>query len=133
MIKKGLIVGVINLVVGMGLNYVLQALFPALALEYQNTALFRPWSDPLMMLFLAYPFVLGIAAAYLWSIVGTKFTDNAYKKAFGFAKLYLIIATIPGMFASYTCFQASFLMILSWVLSGFVQVYIAGLVFAKMK
>ncbi len=133
MYKKGLLAGLANLIIGMGLNFGLQAIFPDLGKEYQNTALFRPWSDPLMMIYFAYPFVLGVVAAYLWNLVSKNFTGSPAKKAWQFAKLYFIIATIPGMFVSYTCFQVSLLMILSWSVAGFINIFVAGLIFTKVK
>lgn len=133
MIKKGLIVGLANLIIGMGLNFGLHTLFPVLGKEYQNPVIFRSWQDPLMMVFFAYPFIFGIVLAYFWSLFGKHFTGNVTNKAFQFAKLYFIIATIPGMFISYTTFQVSLLMILSWTITGFAQAFVAGLIFAKIK
>lgn len=131
--KKGFIAGLINLVIGIGLNAVLGTFFPSVSLEYQNTSLFRPWSDPLMMVFFAHPFISGVVLAYFWKIVQKQFTGDDRAKALSFAKLYFVIATIPGMFISYTSFQLSFLMIVTWTAVGFLQVFVAGLVFAKMK
>lgn len=124
--KKGLIAGVVLLIVGMGLNWLLGLLFPSLMNEYQNTAIFRPWDDPLMMAYFGYPFILGVALAYLWDTLKAK-------DPLEFAKLYFIVATIPGMFISYTSFQLSLLMILTWTVVGFVQAYVAGVVFSRVK
>jgi hypothetical protein len=131
MFKKGLLIGLINLIIGMILSFIYQGIFPSIASEYQNVNVFRPWTDPLMTVWFAYPFVLSIALAYFWNIIGKKFTGSNNSKAFQFAKLYFIIATIPGMFASYTCIQISFLMTLTWLIDGFLQAYIAGLLLAK--
>lgn len=131
--KKGFIAGLINLVIGIGINAVLGVVFPGVSAEYQNTSLFRPWSDPLMMVFFAHPFILGVVLAYFWNIVQKQFTGDAVAKALSFAKLYFVIATIPGMFISYTSFQLSFLMVGVWTVTGFLQAFIAGLVCAKMK
>lgn len=133
MLKKGLLAGLINLVLGMILSFGLQTLFPDLAKEYQNIKLFRPWTDPLMMAFFAYPFILGIAASYFWSLLGKALTGDAINKALKFAGIYFVIATIPGMFVSYTTFQVSLWMVLSWTLTGLLEVFVAGLVFAKLK
>jgi hypothetical protein len=124
--KKGLIAGVVLLIVGFGLNWLLGLIFPALMSEYQNTAIFRPWNDPLMMAYFGYPFILGVASAFLWDKIKAK-------DPLEFAKFYFIIATIPGMFISYTTFQVSFLMIVSWTVVGFLEAYIAGVIFTKIK
>lgn len=50
-----------------------------------------------------------------------------------FAKIYFIIATIPGMFISYTSMQLSLTMVLLWTIVGYLEALIAGLVFTKIK
>lgn len=124
--KKGIIAGIVLLIVGMGFNWLFGVIFPSLMTEYQNTAIFRPWDDPLMTAYFGYPFILGIVLAYLWDKVKA---NNPLE----FAKLYFVIATIPGMFISYTSFQLSPLMILTWTLVGLLQAYVAGVVFTKVK
>lgn len=131
MIKKGLIAGLAILIIGMALNFGIQAFIPDLTKEYQNTAIFRPWDDPLMMAYFAYPFILGIVAAYFWNLIEKKFTGDAVSKAYQFARLYFIIATIPGMFISYTSFQVSLTMILVWTITGFLEAFVAGLIFTR--
>lgn len=126
MVKKGLIVGLVNLLLGFGINWAVGAFFPAIAAQYQNSAMFRPWSDPLMMIYFAYPFILGIALAYVWKKLGKM-------KPIEFATFYFIAATIPGMFITYTSFQVSLAMVLLWAATGFVQVWVAGYVFTKVK
>ena len=125
LLKRGLISGLANLVLGFGINQFVTLLLPALANEYRNPAMFRPWSDPLMMVYFAYPFILGVAAAYLWEKVGKP-------KPAEFAKLYFLIATVPGMFITYTSFQISFPMVLLWAVTGYIQVLVAGLVFVRV-
>lgn len=125
-VKRALIVGFANLIVGFLLNFVAGLLFPSIALEYQNTGVFRPWNDPLMVVSFAYTFILGFTLAYLWDRLG-KIEPKE------FAKLYFVIATIPGMFITYTSFNVSLGMVLLWSFSGFVQAFIAGSVFAKVK
>ncbi len=131
MVKAGLIAGFANLLLGLGVNMVLQMILPGLAEEYQNTAIFRPWQDPLMMVYFAYPFILGIVLAYLWGLLRKQLKGTDPQKAMQFAKIYFIIATIPGMFISYTSFQISFLMILVWTVTGYLQAYIAALIYTK--
>lgn len=132
MLKKGLVAGVANLIIGMGLTFGLETLLPSLAKEYQ-TVLFRSWNDPLMMAFFAYPFIAGIVLAYLWTFLEKNFTGDSIRKAFQFARVYFIVATIPGMFITYTSFKISLLMVLVWALVGFVEAFVAGWIFTKVK
>lgn len=133
-LKKGLVAGIANLILGIILNKLLNVMFPSLATEYQNSMIFRPWDDPLMMLYFAYPFILALSFAYFWNMTGKQCKGaTSTQKAFEFAKFYFLIATIPGMFISYTSFQLSALMIIAWTFVGFLQAYVAGWVFAKMN
>jgi|SRR3989344_758466 len=133
-LKRGLIAGAINLILGLLFNQLSGMFFPALAQEYQNVAIFRPWQDPLMQAYFAYPFILGFVLAYFWDIMGKQIKgDSPTDRALQFAKTYFIIAAIPGMFITYTSFQLSALMVAAWTILGFLQAFAAGLVFAKTK
>ena len=125
-LKRGFFSGLVILVMGIGINMGIQVLFPSIAFEYQNTALFRPFSDPLMMIFFAYPFVFGMVAAYLWEKLSKP-------KPAEFAKIYFLIATIPGMFATFTSFNISLAMVLVWTFTGYIEALAAGYVFARVK
>lgn len=126
MVKKGIIAGIVLLIVGMGLNWVFGLIFPSLMTEYQNTAIFRSWDDPLMMAFFGYPFIVGIVMAHLWDRL-------KMKDPMELAKFYFLIATIPGMFITYTTFQVSPMMVATWTIMGFIQALVAGFLFTKMK
>ncbi len=127
LIVPGLLSGVAMLVAGMILNRLYPLIVPALTKEYENPAMFRPWSDPLMMLFFLYPFILGFVLAFLWN---KKIAD---KNPLKFALVYWLIASVPGMFVTYTSFAVSLAMVVSWTLNGFIQAFIAGLVFSRFK
>lgn len=127
----GIIAGIIMLVISLAMGPVLNAVFPGVQIEYENTDIFRPWSDPLMSVMFVQPFLLGVILAWIWSK-----TKNIIKGAttvkkgiiFGFA--YWVI-TIPGMVISYSTFQISLAMVFSWSLSIFIQALAAGAFFAR--
>jgi hypothetical protein len=133
MIKKGLIAGIAVFIVGFGLNFLAGAVVPGVQEEYMNQNLFRPWEDPLMMAFFLYPFIFGIVGAYLWGLLKDHLKGDSTKKALEFARIYFIVATIPGMIATYTSFQISLSMVLLWAVTGYVEAFVAGYIFAKMK
>lgn len=133
MIKKGLIAGVVILIAGFILSPIFLMIFPTLNSEYETSGIFRPWTDPLMMAYFLYPFIFGLAASYFWKLSEGKLKGDRVGKALGFAKIYFLIATIPGMFVSYTSFQISFAMVATWTISGFIDAFIAGWIFAKVK
>lgn len=133
-LKRGIIAGFAILAAGFIFSWIVGSLFPAVMNEYDNLSIFRPWDDPLMTAYFAYPFVLGIALAYFWQTFDKKIKgEDEVARAMEFAKFYFIIATIPGMFISYTTFNLSLLMILLWTISAYIDAFIAGWIFAKIK
>lgn len=128
-VVSGLAAGLGMLAVSFLLGFVISAFFPSIQTEYSNNSIFRPFSDPLMSLYFLHPFVLGFALAFVFAkvkkLIGGK---TIYEKAFVFALVYWLVATIPGMFISYSSFQLSFLMILSWSISALIQAFVAGII-----
>ena len=126
MVKKGLLTGTLLLIFGLFFNWFSGLIIPGLSSQYQSPGLFRPWQDPLMMAYFLYPFIFGIVAYYLWEKLKKP-------KTMEFAKTYFIIATIPGMFITYTSFKVSLEMVLLWSVSGYLQAIIAAWTFSKWK
>ena len=125
-LTTGLLLGFLLLVVSMLSSQVFYFLFPGLKAEYENPNIFRPWTDPAMQLFFLHPFVLGIILTWLWHKVKGSF-GNGLK----FALVYWFV-TIPGMFISYSSFQISPVMVLSWTVSGLLQSVVAGLYLGRV-
>jgi hypothetical protein len=128
----GLIAGVVMFVVSLVFGPICQVVFPVLKTEYQNPALFRPWSDPLMMLFFAYPFIQGIILAWIWSKIKVLFKKGKdWEKGVKFGLIYWVL-NLLGLFVTYTTFPVSFLMVASWALSTLVSLPLAGVIYAKL-
>jgi hypothetical protein len=133
-VLPGLLAGAAMLVLSVGISFLFNTVFPGLKAEYVNPALFRPWSDPLMSLYFVYPFVLGLILAWFWSRIKSTIKEkSAMKRGFRFGIGYWIIASVPGMFITYSSFPVSLLMVLSWSAAGFLEVWCAGAIFAKMS
>jgi hypothetical protein len=127
-ILSGLLAGVAMLAVGFGLGYAMMFIFPSLGAEYANTALFRPWSDPIMSLYFAHPFVLGFILAWVWNKVKGVIGGAGWSgKGTRFGLAYWLV-TIPGMVISYASFPLSLLMVVSWSISILAQALAAGLI-----
>jgi|SRR3989339_1461074 len=124
-ILPGIVAGILMAVVGLGYSMLMGKLAPAIMAEYQNTAIFRPWTDPLMQLFFAYPFVLGLALAYVWD----KVKGSISSLILG----YFLVAIIPGMLITYSSFHVSLLMTLNWTLGSLINVLVAAMVLKKMN
>ena len=130
-VTTGLIAGVVMLVVGLVFNRVFGVLFPSINAEYQDPALFRPWSDPLMSYIFVHPFIVGIVLAWVWDKTKDLFKErDVFWRCCQFASAYWLV-TIPGMFISYSTFPVSFTMVFSWSLTGLAQAIAAGWVFVK--
>jgi nitrogen fixation/metabolism regulation signal transduction histidine kinase len=117
------------LILGMAISYLFIRI-PAVAVDYNNTNLMRPWSDPLMSIFFLYPFVQGLIFSWAWNKTKGLFTGNRGVK---FGGALWLVATVPGMLVSYSSFPLSFLTIISWLASGLVSALAAGIIFAKMN
>ena len=133
-IVPGLAVGIVTLVVSMVFNFLINDLFPELSVEYVNSGIFRPWSDPLMQMFFAYPFILGVILAFVWDKLKTQVKgQSVFSRGLNFGQSYFLVATIPGMFITYTSFQVSLGLVLSWTTGGLIEGIFAGWVLAKLN
>ena len=129
----GLIIGVLILIVSMAINYLMNLVLPSLQAEYQGSGMFRPWSDPLMQIYFAYPFIVGLVLAWLWDKVKGLLSGGMWSKVLQLTWGYFLVATLPGMFITYSSFNISLGMVLSWTVMGVINVIIAGLVLSKMN
>lgn len=133
-ILPGLLAGLAMLVVSMLVSWIFGLIVPSLAKVYVNSGIFRPWTDPLMMLYFVYPFLLGLLLSWFWNKTKSSFDGKSVwcKGAkFGFA--IFLIATIPGMFMTYSSFVLPFTMILSWTVSGLLELVVAGFILANLN
>lgn len=108
-------------------------IFPAIETEYTNTNIFRPWKDPLMLMYFLYPFILAFVLTWLWNKTKSLFTGSTFNRVLNFTVMYWLVATLPGMFITLSSFKVSLIMIISWTVGSFCEVFCAGLVFAKMN
>jgi hypothetical protein len=129
-IIPGLLAGISMLVISFVVNAITS---PLLQQEYMS-GLFRPWTDPLMMLMFLHPFILGFALAWVWNIVKSAVPGHdVFRRGALFGLGYWIVASIPGMFISYTSFIISPAMVLSWTVSALLQAMVAGIILARMN
>lgn len=132
-ILPGLVAGLIMLILGTAVSYLLMLPFRSVAAEYTNTNLFRPWTDPAMYYMFVHPFIVGIILAWVWNKVkgvvgGAGWAGHGLR--FGLA--YWVV-TIPGMLISYSSFQISATMVAIWSVTILVQALCAGMVYAGMN
>ena len=135
--KKILLPGIISAVsvfiVTMGINYLFNFISPGLKSEYENSNIFRPWEDPLMMLIFICPLILAFILAFIWDKVKSIFNGSYLNNVISFTLIYWIATSIPGMIMSLSSFKISVIMVISWTVSGFFQVLTASLITIKMN
>jgi hypothetical protein len=133
-LTPGLVAGLIMLVAAMLVGQLTTLSLPSLAGEYENTSLFRPWSDPVMSLYFLYPFFLGIALAWVWDRTkGVIGEGSLWVRGSRFARAFWVVSTLPGILMSYSSFPISLALALTWLLSSLIQLLCAGFVYARMN
>lgn len=130
--KAGLLAGAIICVLLMAQSFGSSWLSPALNQEYANTALYRPWSTPVMWLIFLYPFFLGLALAWIWQKTKSVITGGYLIHAVKFAFAYWVVGVIPTMIMIYSCFPVTKGVVSIWTVSGFFYGLAAALVFGRM-
>jgi len=128
----GLAAGVAMLVVNFIINPLFNAIFPSLQDAYMNPV-FRPWDDPLMMLFFLYPILLGLALAFVWDKTKHLFKKSPLQNGLNFGLIFFLVGGIPNFLINYSSFNLPLVMILTWTVMGLVNGLIAGFVLAKLN
>ncbi|OGG00632.1 hypothetical protein A2Y99_05280 [Candidatus Gottesmanbacteria bacterium RBG_13_37_7] len=133
-VLPSLVAGIVMVVTNMIVGQIFHGLFPTLILEYNNPSLFRPWSDPIMSLFLLYPFILAIILVIVWEKVDKLISGKTHaEKALRFGTTYWLLTSITGMLISYSTFPVSLLMIFSWSISSLITVIAGVYIIVWMK
>jgi len=127
----GLLSGLAILLITLGHIAIVKYAFPSVAQEYLNIAFFRSTDSPLMVLFYARPFILGIILAWIWNNTKSLFQTTSWHRGLNFSLYYWIAATIPAMTLNYSIMQFSLTMIITWIITGFLNALVAGQIFAK--
>jgi hypothetical protein len=94
---------------------------------------FRPWEDPLMMLFFLYPVVLGFGLSFVWDRTRQLFRNGPWQNGISFGLIYFCVAGIPAFLINFSSFNLPLLMILSWTIMGLVDGIVAGCILAKLN
>ncbi len=131
---QGLLAGVGIFVISIAVSFFSQLIMPTITSEYTNQNVFRPWTDPLMSLFYVYPFVLGVLLSVMWDKTKKLLTDKEYyMRGLKFGFWYWVASSIAGMFITYSSFQVSLPLVISWSVGGLFEAIAAGLIFSKVN
>ena len=126
----GIIAGIVILVVSTITSYFTQMLFSYNVLTLDGI---RAVNDPIMMLFFLYPFVLGLAIAYLYDFAKTSFKGNALQKGVSLGFIAWIVSAIPSAFVVFTSMTYPMGFTVDMVIGSLISMLVAGLVIAKLS
>lgn len=130
-IVVGLTAGVTLFLLSFAMLYLTVNLFPSLAEEYYNPVFKSGGTRDI--LFYLHPFVLSLAISWFWERFKGLFKGNILYRGLEFGAVYAFIAMLPVMWITFSAIDVSFTMVFTWFFYGFVQAFIAGVIFAKMN
>lgn len=128
---SGIVAGSLLFVLGYGSLFLAIKFFPSLFTAYSNPLFNSDGSRDI--LFYLHAFVLSLALAWFWERFKGMFKGNFIVRGFEFGFVYAIVALIPVMWITFSALDVTVTMVLSWLLYGFFQAIVAGIVFAKMN
>ena len=132
--KKVLTSGLVASLVLLAFAYLclklMPVLLPLVALEYFNPVFVDDASRNIF--YFIHPVVLAFALAWFWNRFKDLFVGNLLVRGAEFGFVYAIIATLPIMVLTYSAIDVSLTVVGTWLLYGFFQGTIAGLIFARM-
>lgn len=129
-ISSGFVVSLVLLAFAYLCLLVMPILLPKVAEEYYNPAFVNDESRNL--LYYVHPVVLGFGLAWFWNRFKSLLKGNALMQGIEMALIYVAIATIPSLLITYSAIDVSLITIGSWLLYGFFQALIAGIIFSRM-
>lgn len=129
-ISSGFIVSIVLLVFAYLCLLVMPVLLPKVAEEYYNPAFVNDASRNL--LYYVHPVFLTFSLASFWNRFKSLLKGNALMQDIEMALIYVVIATIPSLLITYSAINVSLLTIGTWLLYGFFQTLISGIIFSRM-
>jgi len=128
---SGLASGIILLVLSLIMLNAVIMFFPVTAEEYYNDAFNSNGQRDIF--FYIHPFILSFGLAWFWHRFKGILKGNFVLRGLEIAAIFAIVAILPNMWMTYSSLSVSILVVGTWFLYGFIQVAIAGILFAKMN
>ncbi|MBL7856968.1 MAG: hypothetical protein JNM57_04710 [Cyclobacteriaceae bacterium] len=124
-----LLAGIAILTTSFATLYISIFLFPGMMEEYYN-AVFRSASFETDWLFYVHPFVLAAALKWLWDRSKESLSGNTVVRALKIGAVYTLVATVPVLWLTFSAVNISLIMVVTWIVYGFLQAFVGGLIFA---
>jgi hypothetical protein len=129
-ISSGFVASIVLLVFAYLCLLVMPILLPKVAEEYYNPSFVSDESRNL--LYYVHPVLLAFGLAWFWNRFKILLKGNALMQGIEMALIYVVIATVPSLLITYSAINVTLLTIGTWLLYGFFQALIAGIVFSRM-
>jgi len=126
-VLSGLLTAIILLILSIAGIYVLLWQFPDMAMEYFGPAFIG--KNQRNIFYYIHPFVISACLLWLWSRLRSLFKGSTFVRSLKFGLTYTAIATVPYMLLIYSAMDVSVLIILSWLLFGFLEATAAAIIF----
>lgn len=129
-ITSGLVAAAVLLALAFASLKLLPIVMPSLAEEYYKPVFVN--DETRNLFYFIHPVVLAFALAWFWNRFKGVLNGNWLMQGLEMGLIYLIVATVPAMLIIYSAIDVSTGTIFTWLLYGFVQGTLAGIVFARM-
>ena len=129
-ITSGIVTSIVLLLFAYIALLVMPILLPKVAEEYYSPAFVNDAFRN--ALYYVHPVVLAFCLAWFWNRFKSLLKGNALMQGVEMALIYLLIAIVPSLLITYSAIDVSLFTIFSWLLYGFLQALIAGIIFSKM-
>lgn len=129
-ITAGLVAAVALLALAFLSIKLLPFVMPAVAEEYYKPVFVN--DETRNLFYFVHPVVLAFALSWFWNRFKGVLNGNWLLQALEMGFIYLIVATLPAMLIIYSAIDVSLTTIGTWLVYGFVQGAIAGIVFSRM-
>ncbi|TKB99116.1 hypothetical protein [Pedobacter cryophilus] len=131
MLFSGVIAGMLLFFISYGGLFLAIKFFPNLFADYNNP-LFNSDGDR-DFLFYTHAFVISMALSWFWERFKGLFKGVFIIRGLEFGFVYAMVALVPVMWITFSALDVTVLMVLTWLIYGFVQAVIAGIIFAIMN
>ena len=131
MLFSGLMAGIVLFVISYGGLFLAVKFFPGLFVEYNNPLFNSDGSRD--VLFYLHAFIISMALSWFWERFKGLFKGGFFIRGLEFGFVYSVVSLLPVMWITFSAMDITVSMVLSWLIYGFVQAFVAGLVFAKIN
>ena len=124
--------GIAHFSMGAVFHVAVPLLFPSVALEYENHALFRPWAGWTRTYMLIHPFAFGAVFTLIYLLLQrSQGTAGPFMHALGgirFGAVIFLVGSLPIFLLNLASFNVSGKVIVVWTTQNAIQYLTAGLI-----